>query len=76
MMGGSLTGNKMQPFLVRIHSIVIFYSLLGKGNIVPNAEFNFYRDPEAAFILLNAPKPLNITLFPVEGADHTNITVV
>lgn len=30
----------------------LFY-LAGKGNVVPSAEFNFYFDPEAAYVVLN-----------------------
>ena len=31
----------------------MIYLGTGKGNIAPGAEFNFYSDPESAFVALN-----------------------
>jgi inosine-uridine nucleoside N-ribohydrolase len=39
-----------------------FNYILGIGNIVSSAEFNFWADPEAAYVVLNTKflKPINL----------------
>lgn len=47
----------------------------GKGNIVPAAEFNFYKDPESAYIILHS-LICPITILPLDVDDHIHITTV
>ncbi|XP_031639008.1 uncharacterized protein C1683.06c-like [Contarinia nasturtii] len=46
----------------------------GKGNALRGSEYNFFKDPEAAYILLNS---LNcpITILPIESPESVNITL-
>lgn len=41
----------------------------GKGNIVPHAEFNYYLDPEAVFIILNS-LIRRILILPLDAYDE------
>lgn len=45
---------KNKSFSKNVKDLIIMGGALGKGNITPYAEFNFYKDPEAANIVFNA----------------------
>lgn len=45
------------------------------GNVVPGAEFNLFRDPEAAWIMLNSKIP-SINLVPLDFTLYINVTMV
>lgn len=52
-------------------------SVLGVGNISPNAEFNFYQDPESNVILFDSvTKEAPIILTPWETVLKTTISKV
>lgn len=55
-----LYGNSKLSF----HSYLLFF-LIGVGNITACAEFNFYFDPEAAFIVTNEDR-ITKTILPWE----------
>lgn len=42
---------------------------------MPTAEFNFYRDPEAAYIVLNSMIP-KITILPLNVDENLHISLV
>jgi purine nucleosidase len=44
----------------RIASIVVMGGALALGNITPAAEYNFYADPHAAAVVLNAGRPVTL----------------
>lgn len=83
-MGGSYTGTVYFSSCVRIKSAGFdsnynlskkILSILGRGNIVPTAEFNFYHDPEAVFIVLNYLK-CPIFILPLETDENLHLTLV
>jgi purine nucleosidase len=45
----------------------------GRGNVTPDAEFNFYTDPEAAHIILRSGVPL--TLVPLDTTQHPSLKI-
>jgi inosine-uridine nucleoside N-ribohydrolase len=45
----------------------------GGGNVTPDAEFNFYTDPEAAHIVLRSGVPL--TLVPLDTTQHPSLKI-
>lgn len=48
-----------EPAIVeRVREVVVMGGSLGKGNYTPAAEFNFYADPEAAKVVLEAGWPV------------------
>lgn len=55
----------------------ILSQISGRGNIGPTAtaEFNFYHDPEAVFIVLNYLKSA-INILPLEVDEHLHLTLV
>lgn len=60
-MGGNHRGTKFRSILLIIHFNEWFYFVLGRGNIVLGAEFNFHADANAAHIVLNSLKcPIKI----------------
>lgn len=58
-----------------VNFILIFRSRQGRGNVVPLAEFNYYHDPEAVFIILNNLK-CPTTIVPLETDENLHITMV
>lgn len=75
-MGGSYTGTSTLFLKKRSCFRDYFASLLsGRGNIVPAAEFNFYHDPEAVFIVLNYLK-CPMTILPLETDENLHLTLV
>ena len=44
----------------RIASIVVMGGAMALGNITPAAEYNFYADPHAAAVVLNAGRPVTL----------------
>lgn len=46
--------NKSPKFVKNVNKLIIMGGSAGKGNITPHAEFNFYKDPEAANIVFSA----------------------
>lgn len=52
---------RLAPELVeRIASIVVMGGAMALGNITPAAEYNFYADPHAAAVVLNAGRPVTL----------------
>lgn len=51
-------------------------SVAGAGNSGPNVEFNFAADPISNFVVFNATRREQITLFPWETVIDTNLTKV
>lgn len=47
----------------------------GRGNIIPTAEFNFYSDPEAVYIVLHSMIP-SITILPLDVDEYLPISLV
>ena len=45
----------------------------GKGNVAPDAEFNFYTDPEAVSIVLRSGVP--VTLIPLDATMHPSLKI-
>lgn len=45
---------KNKDFSKNVKDLIIMGGAAGKGNITPHAEFNFYKDPDAANIVFNA----------------------
>lgn len=77
IMGGSYTGTAYIEVSTFDFDFATFSSLpfSGRGNIVPTAEFNFYHDPEAVFIVLNYLKSA-ITILPIETDENLHLTMV
>lgn len=62
-LSGSLTNVAcalvMEPRIKdKIEKIVLMGGVIGLGNITPTAEFNFYCDPHAAYIIFNSGVPI------------------
>lgn len=58
----------------RMLNIPHSFQLIARGNVVPAAEFNYYLDPEAAFIVLNSLiRP--ITVLPLDVFNNQFTTV-
>lgn len=76
-MGGSFTGweNGIQYLATSsVYDILRFLKPSARGNVVPAAEFNYYLDPEAAFIVLNSSiRP--ITILPLDVFNNQFTTV-
>ncbi|KDR21315.1 Pyrimidine-specific ribonucleoside hydrolase rihA [Zootermopsis nevadensis] len=73
----------MDPtFLTKLkHLVVLGGSTEGVGNIKPGIEFNFYVDPEAAFIVFNSSDTSTghirpITLVPYDSVSERNIVTM
>lgn len=50
---------------------------LGRGNVLPAAEFNFWADPTSAHIVLNTLKcPMNILTFECGLEDSLSLSKV
>ncbi|XP_021916269.1 probable uridine nucleosidase 1 [Zootermopsis nevadensis] len=74
---------RMDPtFLTKLkHLVVLGGSTEGVGNIKPGIEFNFYVDPEAAFIVFNSSDTSTghirpITLVPYDSVSERNIVTM
>jgi len=62
----------------RLKEIVVMGGALnltkwGKGNVTRDAEFNFYTDPEAVFIVLRSGVP--VTLVPLDATMHPSLKI-
>lgn len=60
------------------HMILFYSSALGVGNVKPGIEYNFYFDPEAAYIVFKfaetfKPAENNIVLIPWETVSTRNL---
>lgn len=75
-MGGNASG-ELLTFKVQFYSIEIILLSLAVGNQSRCAEFNFFADPEAAYIVLNTAK-CPITILPWEACltDSLKISLV
>jgi len=63
---------------LRLRELIVMGGVLGltewaKGNVTPDAEFNFYTDPEAAHIVLHSGVPL--TLVPLDTTLHPSLKI-
>lgn len=47
----------------------------GRGNVMPTAEFNIFRDPESAYIILNSLIS-SITILPLDVDENLHISLV
>jgi len=74
IMGGNYLGLSVCKCKKKL--IFNFFTIfhLGKGNTTNSAEFNFYSDPEAAYIVLDNPK-FNIYILPWETCIYPNLDV-
>ena len=56
----------------RIASIVVMGGAMALGNITPAAEYNFYADPHAAAVVLNAGRPVMLLGLARHASGHCN----
>lgn len=65
---------RMEPRVVgKIEEMIFMGGAIGPGNIAPCAEFNVWKDPEAARIVLNAGIK-KVTMVPLDATHAANIT--
>lgn len=78
IMGGNIKGkewNEWMPFTVMNTSIIQNLSWIsGRGNSLKGSEFNFYKDPEAAHIVLNS-LICPISIIPFESGLEESISI-
>lgn len=76
IMGGSFKGlYDWNRFQHRCDRNCFSLGISGRGNIVPAAEFNFYKDPESVYIVLNSLK-CPMTILPLDIDEHLHIPLV
>lgn len=74
IMGGNSQGLMIAFENSKLKYFSIGFVVVGKGNSLKGSEFNFYKDPEAAHIVLNS---LNcpITIVPFECGLEDSISI-
>lgn len=56
-------------------TLSLMFMISGRGNVAPAVEFNFYRDPESVFIVLESLKGA-VTVLPLDVDEFMHITLV
>lgn len=74
VMGGNYNGEFQCHSWPEAASLWFFFSFAGVGNISSSAEYNFYTDPEAAYIVLESAK-CPITIVPWEACLKESVHV-
>lgn len=76
VMGGSYKGENDFKAVFQNNVInFVICDLTARGNILPAVEFNFYKDPEAVYIVFHS-NIHPITVLTVDVDEYLNITLV
>lgn len=76
-MGGSFKGDIFISTFYSYSELICLLCvvILGRGNVVPGVEFNFYRDPESVYIVFNSLIS-SITILPLDVDEHLHVSLV